>query len=314
MRVIHETTYPREGLPETAPESIPEAPEVETRVVPVEAAEPPARPITSGISPFDLDPLEFQAALDRRKANRAALMKWIGSELREGTDFGRIHVASRDKCSAGSRCTNPHHFSKPSLFKPGSEKICSMLGLTPTFPNSEQYEKRALAGETIETIVLRCQLVSASGNVVSEGMGARVVDMRDGSNALNKALKMAEKSAQIDATIRLGLSDTYTQDLEDMAAPVEDPAEPGPRTGTQESAQPKNKPIEYVDSMSCEVCQGPVIRAFSVRKKQRYVTCEMAQGVYNKDPDALLQMATFEKEHPDLAGRRHTWDWEKKSA
>src|SRR5690606_16916369 len=50
---------------------------------------------------------------------------------------------------------------------------------------------------------------------VAEGIGARSVQQDSGD--LNKALKMAGKSAHIDATLRMaGLSEVFTQDLEDM--------------------------------------------------------------------------------------------------
>ena len=62
----------------------------------------------------------------------------------EGTDYGRIHVVSKNKCSLGSRCRNPAHFSKPSLWKPGAEKICGMLGVTVHFPTLHDYEQHAI--------------------------------------------------------------------------------------------------------------------------------------------------------------------------
>jgi hypothetical protein len=57
--------------------------------------------------------------------------------------------------------------------------------------------------------------MSADGTVVADGIGARSAEQDYGD--LNKALKMACKSAHIDATLRMaGLSEIFTQDLEDM--------------------------------------------------------------------------------------------------
>ena len=105
--------------------------------------------------------------------------------------------------------------TKPSLRKPGAEKICGMLGVIPTFPTLKDYEQLALQGIPIDQIILRCHLLSASGEVLADGVGAR--SMKQDSGDLNKCLKMACKSAHIDATLRMaGLSEIFTQDIEDM--------------------------------------------------------------------------------------------------
>lgn len=166
-------------------------------------------------NPLDLPAATFREGLDRRKANRAALMVWVRDALVEGTDYGKIHVVSRNKCQAGKNCTNPAHFSKPSLFKPGAEKICGMLGVTVRYPTLPDYEKAALAGANLSQIIIRCEIVDASGRVVADGIGARSLAQDNGD--INKSLKMAEKSAHIDATLRMaGLSEVFTQDIEDM--------------------------------------------------------------------------------------------------
>ena len=166
-------------------------------------------------SPLDLPAEVFRAGLDRRKENRAALMEWIRAALVEGVDYGRIHVVSKDKCRAGKHCTNAAHFSKPSLFKPGAEKICGMLGVGVHFPTLHDYEQAALHGVELHNVIIRCEIRDAAGHVVADGVGARSLKQDYGD--INKALKMAEKSAHIDATLRMaGLSEVFTQDMEDM--------------------------------------------------------------------------------------------------
>ena len=166
-------------------------------------------------SPLDLPAEVFRAGLDRRKENRAALMEWIRAALVEGVDYGRIHVVSKDRCKLGKHCTNPAHFSKPSLFKPGAEKICGMLGVGVHFPTLHDYEQAALHGVELHHVIIRCEIRDAAGHVVADGVGARSLKQDYGD--INKALKMAEKSAHIDATLRMaGLSEVFTQDLEDM--------------------------------------------------------------------------------------------------
>jgi len=166
-------------------------------------------------NPLDLPATTFQEGLDRRRTNRAALMAWVRDALVEGSDYGKIHVVHKSKCQAGRNCKNPAHFSKASLFKPGAEKICGMLGVTVRYPTLQDYEKAALTGAQLSQIIIRCEIIDASGRVVADGVGARIIAQDNGD--INKALKMAEKSAHIDATLRMaGLSEVFTQDLEDM--------------------------------------------------------------------------------------------------
>ena len=195
-------------------------------------------------SPLDLPAEVFRAGLDRRKENRAALMGWVRESLVEGSDYGRIHVVAKSKCPHGNRCRNVAHFSKPSLFKPGAEKICGMLGVTVHYPTLHDYEQAALHGVQLQHIIIRCELKDASGHVVADGVGARSLKQDYGD--INKALKMAEKSAHIDATLRMaGLSEVFTQDLEDMAHGKdmeETPEHPHPHPAQAGSEQKKENP------------------------------------------------------------------------
>ena len=75
-----------------------------------------------------------------------------------------------------------------------------------------------MMGRPLGVICYVCALYTKHGEFVGEGRGAREV-ARD--NDINKAIKMAQKSAQIDAILRIGsLSDFFTQDLEDQQAPM----------------------------------------------------------------------------------------------
>ena len=162
----------------------------------------------------------FSQALERREDNRKALLKWIQSNLQPGIDFGQIHVVKKDKCrlardGRAHECIEPRHWSKPSLWKPGAEKICGMLGLIPRFPNLNEYEHAVLRGEEITVIILKCELHTGTGFIAAEGSGARRITQDN--EDINKSLKMAEKSSHINATLRVaGLSELFTQDLEDM--------------------------------------------------------------------------------------------------
>ena len=201
-------------IAEETPISVPAVVEAQPLPQPV-----PIPQTTITLSPLDLPAAQFKAGLDRRKANRELLMEWLRSALVEGVDFGRIHVASKERCQFARQgrvkdCGDPHHWSKPSLFKPGAEKITGMLGMTVHYPSLPDYEQAVLNGIALTTVMLRCELRDAHGRPVAEGVGARSVGQDYGD--INKTLKMAEKSAHIDATLRLaGLSEIYTQDIED---------------------------------------------------------------------------------------------------
>ena len=201
-------------------------------------------------APLDWPVERFTQALDRREVNRKALLKWIQGNLQAGIDYGQIHVVGRDKCRlAGDgrahECPDPRHWSKPSLWKPGAEKICGMMGLIPRFPNLAEYEKAALRGEDLKVIILKCELHTGSGFVAAEGTGARRVEQDRGD--INKSLKMSVKSAHIDASLRVaGLSELFTQDIEDMltdkAGKVDVPS--GEGDGNHPAPQPQPQPSQ----------------------------------------------------------------------
>lgn len=147
------------------------------------------QPLTN---PLDLETKEFKKGLRRRQNNRKALLDWVRENLVQGTDFMRVYSKKRKE------------WSKPFLTKAGSEKVLGMLGVQPTFPDFD-------VKPDTDNILVRCVLVNAEGAEVGFGVGARSISSDYGD--LNKASKMALKSAQIDATLRLGgLSEMFTQD------------------------------------------------------------------------------------------------------
>ncbi len=133
--------------------------------------------------------------------------------LREGHDYGSI----------------PGTGSKPTLLKPGAEKIFMLLGLSSEYEiiaQVEDYEKGFFA------YTVRC-LVYKNGMKITEGLGhANTREKRytsskqqDAYTLANTVLKMAKKRAQVDAALTVAsLSDIFTQDLEDYEEAVEPPA------------------------------------------------------------------------------------------
>ena len=192
----------------------------------------PSTEVMGVASIFDIDPRQFKAGLKRRKKNRDALMEWIKEALVEGTDWGRLHVVKRDKCNKGKYCDNQYHFSKPSLWKPGAEKIVGMMNLRAEYPAADEWLKKILKGDQLNQIGFVCNLVNKDGAIVSSGVGMRQLNNDDGD--ANKAFKMAKKSALIDAVLGAGgLSEVFTQDVEDM-----DPD----KIGAQDPYNPSEEP------------------------------------------------------------------------
>lgn len=139
--------------------------------------------------------------------------------------------------------------AKPTLLKPGAEKICMLFGLTPKYEflqNVEDYNNNFFSYS------FKCSL-SKNENVVAEGVGScnskekryryllvnninsnysgesEKVQDKYGNvkyrienieifNYVNTILKMAKKRAFVDAILQVAsLSEMFTQDLEDLS-------------------------------------------------------------------------------------------------
>lgn len=108
--------------------------------------------------------------------------------------------------------------TKPTLLKPGAEKILMLMGLTSEFHVTERiqdYDKGFFA------FTVRCELYK-NGQKITEGVGhcntkEKKYVNQDAYTLANTCLKMAKKRAQIDATLTVAsLSEVFTQDIEDM--------------------------------------------------------------------------------------------------
>jgi hypothetical protein len=152
-----------------------------------------------------LEPKAIEAQLTAETDRRKSINKFIRSALKDGVDYGKIRIGGRD--------------SKNCLFKPGAEKFCSLLQLRAEFQKDE--ETLSMLQDSKNLVAFICRLIHIpTGNVVSEGRGACA--MTEKQNMANTVIKIAEKRAKIDAVLSLGLSDTFTQDLDDLQvdAPV----------------------------------------------------------------------------------------------
>lgn len=125
----------------------------------------------------------------------------VEKNLNDGQDFGVIPGTN-----------------KPTLLKPGAEKIQMLMGVTSEYEVTtkiEDYERGFFA------YMVRCTL-SKGGTKITEGLGSANTKEKRYRNQdvfmiVNTVLKMAKKRAQIDATLTIAsLSNVFTQDIEDM--------------------------------------------------------------------------------------------------
>jgi hypothetical protein len=195
------------------------------------------------------NPDALAARLESFGKARELFVDWLFNRLVAGIDFMVIHrkVGPRNAKTAcpgaadatGSVC--PTCGGKATLCKPGSEKICGLLQLRPRF--KRDVEAWEMLGGEAGLVTLVCELMTPAGVVVAEGRGARHRDQDFGD--VNKCLKMAQKSAQTDAVLRCaGLSEIFTQDLEDMPAFLReaDPEGPAPFEAPRRSSDPTPAP------------------------------------------------------------------------
>lgn len=141
---------------------------------------------------------------DRRKAFR----DWLRSQLIEGVHFGYppgINPSDAD----------PMRWkAKPSLYKAGADFVCDLMGIRCEFKADIDAWKQL--GEPKGTFVMACYLLNKNGEIVGEGRGVRKVG--DKKMQENASIKMAEKSAKVDAVLNAyALADLFSQDIGDPA-------------------------------------------------------------------------------------------------
>jgi hypothetical protein len=143
-----------------------------------------------------IEPSAIESTMKRVNEMRTIVQK----NLTENHDYGKIPGCP-----------------KPSLWKPGAEKILVLFGLTSEYEivdKVQDYEKGFFA------FTVRC-FISRNGQPVTQGVGhcntkERKYQRGNPYDLANTVLKMAKKRAQVDAVLTVAsLSDIFTQDLED---------------------------------------------------------------------------------------------------
>lgn len=111
-------------------------------------------------------------------------------------------------------------FTKPTLLKPGAEKLCDVFGFSKTVEvvnRIEKWEAGIFAYEVKMTLIRK-----DNGVIEAEGLGScnckeAAFQHQDAYTIVNTVLKMAKKRALIDAVLSATRSSgIFTQDIEDF--------------------------------------------------------------------------------------------------
>lgn len=161
-----------------------------------------------------------QADLNQLSEQRKMLKEFIKNELVVDVDFGIIPGTP-----------------KPSLYKPGAEKLNRLFGLGAKFTCVEKEVDRR---DNFASYTYKCEIYHLkSGRVIAEcealcnsqekkykersvwkkenGKSYKVTEPTPIADIQNTLMKMSQKRAMVGATIlACGASDFFTQDLEDM--------------------------------------------------------------------------------------------------
>ena len=163
-------------------------------VTPIKRAEKVDGIIGSTLNIFDMSESSFKALLERRAKNRVTFLTIVKSALTENVDYCSLPVKGKK--------------ALPTLLKGGGEVVCQILGLTPRIQIAESSDT---------ALTMSCELLDENQQIMSVGFGARTYALDASNGGKNKTIKMAVKSAYLDAVIRAGaLSSLFTMDLEDM--------------------------------------------------------------------------------------------------
>jgi hypothetical protein len=152
-------------------------------------------PIQITLNIFDMPESNFEQLLQRRAKNRITFLSIVKSALTEGVDYCNLPMKGKK--------------ALPTLLKGGGEVVCQILGLTPRIQ---------IAESTDSSLTMCCELLDENQQIMSVGFGARNYSLDASTGGRNKTIKMAVKSAYLDAVIRAGaLSSLFTLDLDDLS-------------------------------------------------------------------------------------------------
>ena len=176
--------------------------------------------------------------VDEAKESDDEMSRFIDEVLVSGVDYGIVP-----------------HTSKPTLLKPGAEKILNFLGL---IARTEVVNRIEDIGAGYFAYECKVYVIDRDGVVRGEGVG--ITNSKEGKYAKstgfavqNTILKMAKKRALVDATLNVGvISGRFTQDVEDMNIEPDTPMGKNPEELRTQPKAPRlatKKQIEYLEKL-----------------------------------------------------------------
>lgn len=163
-----------------------------------------------GMERSDVFP-DFSVSIEEADKRVKTLQQYVREYMTEGEDYGVIPGAT-----------------KPTLFKPGAEKLNAIFGLAPIVEvvhRIENWERGFLSYETKVTLINK-----RTRQIEAEGIGScnskeRRYARQDAPSIANTILKMSKKRALIDATLSATCAwGVFSQDIADSDDTDETPA------------------------------------------------------------------------------------------
>ncbi|QPQ34425.1 hypothetical protein [Lysinibacillus sp. JNUCC-52] len=170
---------------------------IENKVVPL--PQPPSPTLSSTLPNLVITSTEAKERIDM-------LQEFVKTSMVRGIDYGAIDG-----------------FSKPTLLKPGAEKLCDAFGFLKTVDVINRIEQWDIGIFSYEVKVTLSN--KETGVIEVEGIGLcnskeAAFRFQDPFTIVNTLLKMAKKRALIDAVLSATrASGLFTQDIEDFPKP-----------------------------------------------------------------------------------------------
>jgi len=201
--------------------------------IPPKEVKPKPEIVEGALLSISVDALKQNVA--REAEMRDVLRKYVATSFQLDVDYGGIEMTNK----SGAKFK-----SKPSLLKPGAEKLLSLFQLRAQYVRDD--ETWTMAGEIGGLFCYEAHILNQNGQIVGFGKGACNVKEKFGNE--NNAIKIAKKRALVDAVLSaLGLSDMFTQDMEGLKA--ESNQLPAVKKNNSQKAEALVKLIEGVKSL-----------------------------------------------------------------
>ena len=214
--------------------------------------------------------------VDEAKESDDEMSRFIDEVLVSGVDYGIVP-----------------HTSKPTLLKPGAEKILNFLGL---IARTEVVNRIEDIGAGYFAYECKVYVIDRDGVVRGEGVG--ITNSKEGKYAKstgfavqNTILKMAKKRALVDATLNVGaISGRFTQDVEDMNIEPDAPMGKNPeelRTQPKAPRPATKKQIEYLEKLMAQhntsaAGMNKYVKQYYGVDDYRQITCVQASELIEK--------------------------------